>query len=462
MDSLQSFGVPAFLPGDLLLGLQFGDVAQAYEKPPVPVTVVVEVPADKCGHGQRVAALAQDVEHRLLLAVGDPFPCVDLRAPLRVFGELLGRHEVLHRVSDQLLGLPPEDLGDARGCPHDDACGIGAVGHVGGRLGETAILPFGPFKRPDPFLPVGDVPPGVHDAVPEPDAADVEVPLLSATKLQGVDVVIEDKWHTGLNHRAVLLHKACGQMAGQQIQQAGADELRVGKTVVLAGSRVRVRVFEVDDLARGVPNRGQHDVRVQQTVERGAQPNGRINRVAGSHASSIGSPYAECECRYSVTLILNSSASPPSVSIRVTVASPTPTASPPGLNVAPSRSPPCSTVTTASLSLEICHWPGLSPTLKFRNRPTVASTSVCDGSTMMGPIMLASGLAVAAGEVAAGLSVVSLDEHPARANRAAAPAAANAVFMAPMLRSGKDISPRSGQWSRCVNAAAGTHALALR
>lgn len=123
---------------------------------------------------------------------------------------------------------------------------------------------------------------------------------------------------------------------------------------------------------------------------------------------------------------------------------------------------PCSTVTTASLSLEICHWPGLSPTLKFRNRPTVASTSVCDGSTMMGPIMLASGLAVAAGEVAAGLSVVSLDEHPARANRAAAPAAANAVFMAPMLRSGKDISPRSGQWSRCVNAAAGTHALALR
>ncbi len=120
---------------------------------------------------------------------------------------------------------------------------------------------------PGLFRPIGYVPPGVGDAVPHPDPADVEVARLGQ-QVVGVGVAVEDQRFAGVDDVCVGLQEPRRLVGREQPEQPRADQLLARQAVIGAGRCVGVGVGEVDDASGVVAHRLQQHVRIQHRIQR--------------------------------------------------------------------------------------------------------------------------------------------------------------------------------------------------
>ena len=220
---------------------------------------------------------------------GHRHPAVD-REP--VTARIVGK-QLPDPVAEQLLAVEPHELAvgvvDVLVAKIDDLAAIitdrrddeqGVEHRLGSR---TEPLLAGTKLRLDAAA-FGRIDPRDGDLIADARDADIEVPLgLFAVPTDRKDEVVLDERLAGLDHAHERVKQPGDPGFREELKQAPADQFLAGHAADRARGVVGERANEVDDRPVGVTRRGQQHQRIDQRLERGAEPlRGLLQRVQRS------------------------------------------------------------------------------------------------------------------------------------------------------------------------------------
>ena len=176
------------------------------------------------------------------------------------------------RSADQVLGLPPQQVGDRGRHVGESVAAVGADDHVCGAVGEQSIagLRVGETLRLE--VPVSNVAPGQADRLSDAHTSEVITALFTFELLVGIGVVVQDERLARVDSRGVLGDQHHCRFARVHGAQSSPDQVLPAQTTQV-GERggIGIHVDEVRDDPVATADSVQEHMRVEQTVERGAQ-----------------------------------------------------------------------------------------------------------------------------------------------------------------------------------------------